>query len=96
MPRLYSVSDIWVHQVHSRGSEEDCGRNRRGLFGGLADAKKKAIDLSSTVQDRVGPTLAKASERVPKHMEKASDAIKGAAGGAQSAIKSHWSGSERR
>jgi hypothetical protein len=51
-----------VWKVGKKSAEKAQGKVSEGIVG----AKKKAIELSGTIQQGVGPTLGKASKKLPK------------------------------
>ena len=63
---------------------------REGLRVGAGKISDVLVDAKGKVQGTVGPAVKRTSEKLPEHMQKASEAIKGAGGGVQSAVKSNW------
>ena len=57
---------------------------------GVGQATKKAQEISSVIQESVGPSLSRASKELPGAVQKIPGAIKGAAGGAKDAAISYW------
>jgi len=57
---------------------------------GAGYATRKAREISSVVQDSVGPSLSKASEELPRAIQKISGTIGKAAGGAKGVSASYW------
>ena len=63
---------------------------RGAVSGGLADAAKKAQDLSGVIQESIGPSLKKASEELPKNVQALSSTIEKATDDVKRAMISHW------
>lgn len=57
---------------------------------GIGHAKRKAQDISSTVQESVGPILSKVSDKLPGAIQKVSGTVEEVAGGAESVAASSW------